>query len=357
MAKTRLVLVGGFLGAGKTTLLLHAADYLTGQGLRVGLVTNDQGKNLVDTALVRQRDFPVEEVSGSCFCCRFPDLLDAVRRLQAETRPDIILAEPVGSCTDLRATVMLPLQKYHASEFDLAPLTILVDPQRDLGHFPSTVTYLYRQQLSEAEVIALNKEDLLDPQSRREKIDVLKQAYPDAQVMSLSARTGNGIAEWVELSLALTSRIDRVLDIDYAIYAEAEATLGWLNTKLTLRSDMPLSPTDWITQTLESLHQAFAEKHLTVAHLKMHLSAPEAHFKASLTQLSEPITWDLQSNSTVIDRAEVILNARVNTTPARLHAIVEQVLQDVCQQRQIQFEYSHFECFSPLPPQPTFRFS
>ena len=45
------------------------------------------------------------EVAGGCFCCRFPDLLAAIRELQATAAPEFILAEPVGSCTDLAATV------------------------------------------------------------------------------------------------------------------------------------------------------------------------------------------------------------------------------------------------------------
>lgn len=41
---------GGFLGAGKTTAVGKLAGRLTEKGLRVGLITNDQGRNLVDTA-------------------------------------------------------------------------------------------------------------------------------------------------------------------------------------------------------------------------------------------------------------------------------------------------------------------
>jgi len=84
---TRLLLVGGFLGAGKTTLLLKAAQYLTNQGYRVGVITNDQAEDLVDTAMVRQYDIPVLEVAGGCFCCRFPDLLASAERLQESVHP------------------------------------------------------------------------------------------------------------------------------------------------------------------------------------------------------------------------------------------------------------------------------
>lgn len=98
---TRIAIVGGFLGAGKTTLILATARRLVERGYRVGLVTNDQGEDLVDTALAADATIPVAEVAGGCFCCRFPDLLAGLQRLQEVAEPDVILAEPVGSCTDL----------------------------------------------------------------------------------------------------------------------------------------------------------------------------------------------------------------------------------------------------------------
>ncbi|MCB0080402.1 MAG: hypothetical protein KDE47_05715, partial [Caldilineaceae bacterium] len=66
----RLIITGGFLGAGKTTLLLTAARRLAERGYRVGLITNDQGADLVDTALGTGAEIPVTEVAGGCFCCR-----------------------------------------------------------------------------------------------------------------------------------------------------------------------------------------------------------------------------------------------------------------------------------------------
>jgi G3E family GTPase len=48
----KLILVGGFLGAGKTTLLAEAAKRLAKEGKSVGLITNDQAPELVDTRLL-----------------------------------------------------------------------------------------------------------------------------------------------------------------------------------------------------------------------------------------------------------------------------------------------------------------
>ncbi|MFM7034672.1 MAG: GTP-binding protein, partial [Planctomycetia bacterium] len=129
-SKVRYVMIGGFLGAGKTTSILRFAEWLSARGLRVGLVTNDQGGGLVDTALAAARRLPVEEIAGGCFCCRFNSLVEAADALLRDTAPDVLLAEPVGSCTDLVATVSLPLEQIYGDRFTVAPVSVVVDPLR-----------------------------------------------------------------------------------------------------------------------------------------------------------------------------------------------------------------------------------
>ena len=111
MKTTRLILVGGFLGAGKTTLLWEAASKIMSKGQRVGLITNDQAPELVDTAILKHHDVKVAEVSGSCFCCNFDGLLNAMQQVNDAADADVIIAEPVGSCTDLSATIVQPLKE------------------------------------------------------------------------------------------------------------------------------------------------------------------------------------------------------------------------------------------------------
>lgn len=117
--KARYIMVGGFLGAGKTTGILQIARRLRDQGLKVGLITNDQSVGLVDTAMLGSHGFPIEEITGGCFCCKFNSLVDAADRLSRVTRPDVFLAEPVGSCTDLKATVDYPLHGFTEISFPL----------------------------------------------------------------------------------------------------------------------------------------------------------------------------------------------------------------------------------------------
>jgi len=128
--KTKIVLVGGFLGAGKTMLLRAADRKLSEMGKHVGLITNDQASELVDTVFLQRTNTTVSEVSGSCFCCNFPGFIDAIANIRERKDVDAIVAEPVGSCTDLSATILQPLKDEFAGKLSVAPLSVLVDPER-----------------------------------------------------------------------------------------------------------------------------------------------------------------------------------------------------------------------------------
>src|SRR5207245_4405524 len=90
MTTIRFIMLGGFLGAGKTTAMARLAKHYMTQGRRVGIVTNDQAQDLVDTHSLREQGFPVEEVAGACFCCKFDDLLSKVGTLETAQHPDVI---------------------------------------------------------------------------------------------------------------------------------------------------------------------------------------------------------------------------------------------------------------------------
>ena len=245
--KARYIMIGGFLGAGKTTAVGALAERLTQQGLRVGLITNDQGSELVDTATLRAKGFATEEIPGGCFCCRFNSLVDAAERLDAVSSPDAFIAEPVGSCTDLIATVTYPLRRIYGESYAIAPLSVLVDPVRaervlglaDGGKFSDKVLYIYRKQLEEADLIVIAKSDLLDD-ARREKLHArLAEEFPHAKILAVSVRAGSGLDAWFA-ALAETEQGTRdAMTVDYEIYAEGEALLGWLNATVQLAADTP----------------------------------------------------------------------------------------------------------------------
>ncbi len=242
----RFILLGGFLGAGKTTTLARLARRFQSQGKRVGIVTNDQTTDLVDTSLLRGAGFEVGEVAGSCFCCNFDALTGAVEGLGAGERPDVILAEPVGSCTDLVATVIRPLERIYARPFDIAPYGVIVKPshgvrilKRAKGGFSSKAEYIFRKQIEEADFVIVNRTDELSPDEVQELAELLEHEFPGRAVVRLSAKTGEGFDALCEVLDQQGAFGRRVMDVDYDIYAEGEAELGWLNSQLLLEADLP----------------------------------------------------------------------------------------------------------------------
>ena len=197
MSKIRFILVGGFLGAGKTTALGRLARFYQERGQRVGLVTNDQAQGLVDTQSLKAQGFPVEEVAGACFCCRFDDLLGRVEDLKRAGRPDVILAEPVGSCTDLIATVVQPLKDLYGQRFDVAPYAVLFKPNHGLrilrnqpgSGFSPKAAYIFRKQLEEADAIVINKSDLISSSELRSLEFRTGQWFPETPLLSMCGQS------------------------------------------------------------------------------------------------------------------------------------------------------------------------
>src|SRR5262249_61871015 len=111
-----------------------------------------------------------------------------------------------GSCTDLVAAVSFPLRKMYGDDFRVAPLSVLVDPIRaervlglqSGGTFSPKVLYVYGKQLEEAEIIVINKCDLLDFQRQERREAALRTAYPQAAVFRVSARHGTGRERWLD---------------------------------------------------------------------------------------------------------------------------------------------------------------
>src|SRR5262245_36537153 len=277
MKRLRFVMVGGFLGAGKTTALARLARFYLGRGQRVGLVTNDQAQDLVDTNNLRSQGFPVQEVAGACFCCRFDDLLGQVERLAEKERPDVILAEPVGSCTDLVATVVQPLKDLYGNRFQVAPYPVLFKPSHGLrilrngkgSGFSPKAAYIFTKQLEEADAILINRIDELTESAQQELADLVANRFPGTPVLRVSALTGQGFEALTELLDQEGDFGRKILDIDYDTYAEGEAELGWLNSSAHVAAAEPFALDGLLLDVVGQLQEALAGLGGEVAHLKV----------------------------------------------------------------------------------------
>jgi hypothetical protein len=342
---TSLVLVGGFLGAGKTRLLLAAGNMLRARGMRAAILTNDQGGELVDTRLAAASGFETGEVAGGCFCCRFSDFIAAAGRLAAA---DVILAEPVGSCADISATILQPLKSWYGARFRLAPFTVLVDPARArelLAADPdSDAAYLFRSQLLEADIVAFSKADI-----HRDTPDLPAAVAP----RRISAATGEGVAAWLDETLGGTLRAgSRLLDIDYARYARAEASLGWLNWHADVRLRHPLSPAAVVGPLLDNLDSALTLAGARIAHLKLFGQAPTGYVRAGICANGEEPGVEGMLDASPARVIHVVLNLRATAAPELLLDIVDRTVAAIPGKLQI----LHRNAFRPAAPMPEHRF-
>ena len=363
--KADYVMVGGFLGAGKTTALLRFAEYLSARGRRVGLITNDQSSGLVDTALVDAHGYPVEEITGGCFCCRFNTLTAAAERLSDAAKPDVFLAEPVGSCTDLRASVQYPLRRMYGDDYRIAPLSVLLDPIRGLRvlgiepgkSFSSKVLYVYGKQLEEADIIVINKSDLLTSDRQAALADALRTKYPAAEVFLVSARAGTGVESWFDRVASTDTGTQEAPGVDYDLYAEGEALLGWFNGTFHVSSAGHFDGNAFLSAFAHDVNARLCSGRPEVAHFKMVLTPDDDAGDIAVLNLVGSDREAEQSHrlQDYLQSGELIVNLRAEADPELLRAAVVETLADVALRADAKVEALHTEHFRPARPVPTYR--
>jgi G3E family GTPase len=317
----------------------------------------------VDTSLVSASGYPVEEITGGCFCCRFNYLTDAADRLTRDARPDVFLAEPVGSCTDLRATVQYPLRRLYGDDYRVAPLSVLVDPVRaarviglQAGRsFSAKVLYVYEKQLEEADIIVINKSDLLSAADRDALEGALRARFPQAEILTVSARTGAKLDDWfARLARPIPTR--PAMDVDYDTYAEGEALLGWLNATVLLTSSQPFDGNRFLQALAREVHDRLGSGDIEIAHFKMTLAPDTGNDLGVLNlvrtggvaELPHQLAEDLMEG-------ELIVNLRAEADPEHLHAAVVASIERTASATNVAATIEHSEHFRPGRPSPTHR--
>jgi G3E family GTPase len=363
----KLIFVGGFLGSGKTTALAALARELIRRGMKVGIITNDQSENLVDTVIVRQMlselGVPVQEVVEGCFCCKFDELINQMDKILAH-HPDILMGEPVGSCTDFVAAVANPIKIHYQEAFRFAPFSTLVDPDRVrsllLGesptHLPEDVSYLFGKQLEEADLIVLNKIDLLPSDEAGRLRSAVAGRCPGKEILCVSAKTGGNMDTWLDLLLSGRPGAGTVLSqIDYDRYAHAEAVLGWLNSAVRVTAEGTLDAGKFLLALLGELRNSFQEQSAEIGHVKCAVTGGGRTVWANLTHLeAEPVISEPQFGT--LPRGTLMVNARVHMQPQTLEAIVRDTLAAVCDRFKTRCEIDDLQCFSPAYPNPPYLF-
>jgi G3E family GTPase len=358
----RFILVGGFLGAGKTTTIARLADGYRRQGRNVAIITNDQGADLVDTLRLRALGHHVGEFTGACFCGHVDELLQTVDQLGVAARPDVVLLEPIGSCLDLAATVIRPLARQFADRMHVSPYVVLLKPRHGLrilegranaGVSPAAV-YLFRKQLEEADVLAVNRIDELSGEEVDRLESLVVEQYPGRRLLRVSARTGQGFDE---LNRALDPNeppAARWLEVDYDQYAAGEAALGWLNGSLLVSGAAAFPLQDFVLDAVRRTHLSLSVAGGQIAHVKA--IASHAGCVAAANLVGNDFQAELSIASPArVRQAELTINARVGLEPRALEECVRTALAQACAAHALESRIVLLQCFRPGGPLPAHR--
>ncbi|MEM7218445.1 MAG: GTP-binding protein [Pseudomonadota bacterium] len=160
--------LGGYLGAGKTTLLNRLLHALAPQQLRIGLLINDFGAINIDAGLIETRTDEQINLTNGCVCCGLADGFDAaIEGLLASDPPfDHLIVEASGV-----ADVFTLAQYGHAPGLRLDGILVVADAHNVRRQAADKyVANTVRRQLAAADLIVLNKLDLLQDAREREAL-------------------------------------------------------------------------------------------------------------------------------------------------------------------------------------------
>lgn len=173
--KVPVTIITGYLGSGKTTLLkkiLGEADR------KIAILMNEFGEIGVDTKIVKGKDVDIRELLGGCVCCSLTGELEgAIREILERAKPEMIVIETTGVAEpDALITNM-----DNISGVRLDSVVTVVDADAFLK-FPS-IGHTGRMQIEGADVILLNKMDLVPAEKIDEMQHALEQMNPRARIV------------------------------------------------------------------------------------------------------------------------------------------------------------------------------
>jgi len=351
-----LHILGGFLGSGKTTAIASALKVLLAQGRRIGVITNDKGRHMVDTAFLGMSGVPIAEVPGGCFRCNYGDFQERIAELQREARPDVLFAESVGSCVDLVGPVLTPLT---ALSLDGGPPRVTYTVFADIRllrrylaglalPFSDNVVYIFAQQLEEAGIVVANKADLVSDEVGRTVMAQLSQRFPKKALLLQTSLTPDGVMPWLEL-LANPRPLPPALALDYGPYVAGAAELAWFDERLRFTPPSGQARAT-VVRVLDAILGGLRRENHPLAHLKVAVQDAAGLAKLSFT---EPDGADWQAAVPALDGGgpvTLLVNARVQMEPGALQALIAQALADTLGRAGIAFTTTGPTAYAPQVP-------
>jgi len=341
----------GFLGSGKTTTMMALTNYFEAHYGKAAMISNDlgHGVNLADHRLAQLSGCNASEMTETCICYQNENLAQRIDSYYAEGC-ELVVSDIPGFGVGALEHVYHGLAEKYPGVYSLAPFTVLVEPEMIVRLREETggdLTYILHTQLAEADCIVLNKCDIISAGEKEQTLCWLREHYPMAKCIAISARTGEGL-DGLALLLRSGTASMRKPDIGYGSVAFQQAMGKISEYYLQYHAIVCCGSFDGNAYLL-ALAEAVREKLISagkdVPHFKLLAWEPEGDFgKADLIGVERPtvLTRAFQKPCTEL---AVILNASAVCPSQLLQEIVTGAAKSVSEQYGLELLIFKEECF------------
>ncbi|MBD2354373.1 GTP-binding protein [Tolypothrix sp. FACHB-123] len=197
----------GYLGAGKTTLLNHILTYEHGK--KVAVIVNEFGEVGIDNQLVIDADEEIFEMNNGCICCTVRgDLIRIIGNLmKRRDKFDHLVIETTGLADPAPVIQTFFVDEDMQSQLSLDAVVTVVDAKHIWQHWEADEA---QEQIAFADVILLNKTDLVTP----EVLEELEKRIRGMNALAKVYRTRNSELDMDALLGVQAFNLDRALEID-----------------------------------------------------------------------------------------------------------------------------------------------
>ena len=347
----KFAVFSGFLGSGKTTAMMALTRYHSAHRGKAAMISNDlgHGVNLADNRLANLCGCNASEMTEECICYQNENLAD---RLNAYYHDgcQLVISDIPGFGVGALEHVYHGLSEKFPGQFDLAPFTVLVEPKTVeilRSGEGGDLRYLYNTQLVEADLIVLNKCDLLDAEQREADLAWLKEHYPPAEVIAISALKEEGLEEFSR-ALAEGKASMRRPDIGYGGEAFLAAMGHMCESYLQYHTAVCCNDFDgnaYLLDMARAVQQGVKAAGHDIPHLKLLAWEPEGDFgKVDLLGIGREIEVTHRFERPCTELA-VILNASADCPAEEWETLVTQTVKEVSDRYQLELLIFKQECF------------
>ncbi len=317
---------------------------------KAAMISNDLGgKGLADHRFARFCGCTASEITDECICYANDELAGQLNAYYDEGC-ELVISDIPGFGVGALEHVYHGLTQKYPGQFDLAPFTVLTEPET-VDHLRegrgSDLDYLLHAQLVEADLIVLNKCDLLSPEQREQDLSWLQTHFPSADTVAISALTGEGL-EALSQVLMTRSASMRHPDIGYGGPVFLEAMTHISEYYLQYHAVVCCNHFDgnaYLREIALSIQSAAAEAGHEIPHLKLLAWTPEGDFcKTDLLGTTRAVE-SAHAFAAPCTELAVVLNGSADCPYAGLEPLITDAVREVSLKFQLEIKIFHRDCF------------